>query len=390
MQLKMQWPGVSGQRSVLLFFAAFLVTHHSSLITEVKAEDSFNVKYQHYDDDKSLYYKDTKGTMSDQWLVSIAKTISEKTSLALSYGVDAVSSASWKIDGVTSASRRAGEEDRHNGSIGISRAFETANLSAGVGLSRENNYNSDYIYASISQDFNKKNTTAGLSVSRAWDEIYSTKTGDARDFPKDKDTSTIGLSLTQILTPWTIASIGHEYSIVNGYQAHPEDTVLLSDGSYTDEVHPDSRFRNAGVLRVNQYLPWKGAVHVDYRYYHDSWGINSNTLGLKYYQYLYKDLILRARYRYYSQGASDFYTANPTPDDLYPTIDGKLRDFDSEMYGLKLIYDVTKIANKIGIKAAEKVKLDIKYDRYRQLNGITGGEDGLNANIVQVGLGMEF
>lgn len=360
----------------------------------VGAEDRFSIKYQHYEDDKSIYYKNTDGVKSDRWLVALTRLITEKTSLALNYGVDAISSASWKVDGVTSASRRAGEEDRHSGSLGVNYTIGTANLSAGFGLSRENNYNSDYVYASIGQEINKRNTNVTLAISKAWDDIYSTKVGEPRDFPKGKETSTVGISLAQTLTPWTVAAIGHEYSTVDGYQAHPENVVLLSDASYADELHPDWRYRNASVVRVNQYLPWKGAIHADYRYYHDSWGIDSNTYGLKYYQYIFKDLIMRARYRYYSQGGANFYSETPTPADKYLTIDGKLRDFDSEMYGLKLIYNATKLAQMVGLKTAERVNIDLKYDRYQQVDAITSatgrGESGLKADVVQVGVGMEF
>lgn len=372
-----------------------LFTVHCSLFTaSASAEDRFSIKYQHYEDDKSIYYKNTDGVKSDRWLVALAKSITEKTSLALNYGVDAISSASWKVDSVTSASRRAGEETRYSGGLGLNHTEGTANFSANFGVSRENNYNSNYLSASAAKDYNKRNTTVALAFSKAWDEIYSTKVGDVRNYPKTKDTSTVGLSLAQTLTPWTVAAIGYEYTMAEGYQAHPENVVQLSNLSFTDELHPESRYRNAGVLRVNQYLPWSAAIHADYRYYHDSWDIGSNTVGLKYYQYIYKDLILRARYRYYSQGAADFYSANPTVFDKYPTIDGKLRRFDSEMYGLKFIYDITKLVGKAGIKAAEKVNVDLKYDRYQQADAITSATSrsgiGLKADIVQVGLGMEF
>ena len=296
-----------------LFFTAFMlcISHFAICTDFVGAEDRFSIKYQHYEDDKSIYYKDTKGASSDRWLVAIAKTITEKTSLALNYGVDAISSASWKVDGVTSATRRAGEETRYSGALGVNQIIGKATLSAGVGVSREDNYNSDYIYATIAQDLNKRNSTVALSVSRAWDDIYSTKIGESRAFPRSKDTSTVGLSFTQTITPWTIAAIGHEYTMAEGYQAHPENVVYLTNASYTDEAHPETRYRNASVLRINQYLPWSGAIHADYRYYHDSWGLGSNTIGLKYYQYLYDDLVLRLRGRFYTQGAADFYSKDP-------------------------------------------------------------------------------
>lgn len=397
----MQLRAVDGRQpsifSKITSVAALLFIIHCSPFGGITyAEDNFSIKYQHYEDDKSIYYKDTKGVVSDRWLIAISKTISEKTALALNYGVDAISSASWKIDAVTSASRRAGEETRYSGGLGVNHIIGKATVSAGMGVSREDNYNSDYAYATISQDFNKRNSTVALSTYKAWDGIYSTKIGESRSFPRSKDTSTVGLSFTQTITPWTIATIGHEYTNVDGYQAHPENVVYLSDGSYTDEVHPETRSRNASVLRINQYLPWRGAVHADYRYYHDSWGIGSNTFGLKYYQYLSDDLVLRLRGRVYSQGAADFYSAAPSTSDSYPTIDGKLRKFDSVLYGIKLIYNATNAARKAGIEFGEKINLDLKWDGYQQVDAVTsatrieGASTGLKANIVQVGLGMEF
>lgn len=64
------------------------------------------------------------------------------------------------------------------------------------------------------------------------------------------------------------------------------------------------------------------------------------------------------------------------------------------MYGLKFIYDITKLAGSLGLKAAEKVNIDLKYDRYQQADAITSATSksgsGLKADILQVGLGMEF
>ncbi|MBI4746192.1 MAG: DUF3570 domain-containing protein [Deltaproteobacteria bacterium] len=393
--------GASLRRRIGTVPVIMLLTAYGLVLTgSARAEDRFSVKYQHYEDDKSIYYKDAKGVTSDRWLIAISKAITEKTSLALNYGVDAISSASWKVDGVTSATKRAGEETRYSGGLGLNHTIGTVNYSANLGLSRENNYNSNYLSASVAKDYNKRNTTVALSVSKAWDDIYSTKIGDSRTFPMSKDTSTVGLSFTQALTPWTIAAIGHEYTMAEGYQAHPENVVCLDctsiNRAYTDEVHPETRYRNASVLRINRYLPWRGALHADYRYYHDSWGVGSNTLGLKYYQYLSDDLVLRLRGRFYTQGAADFYFKNPSATDSYPTIDGKLREFDSLMYGVKLIYNATKAAGKAGIKVGEKINLDLKWDVYQQADAITsptkvaGPSTGLKASIVQVGLGMEF
>ena len=64
------------------------------------------------------------------------------------------------------------------------------------------------------------------------------------------------------------------------------------------------------------------------------------------------------------------------------------------MYGVKLIYNATKVARKAGMNVGEKINLDLKWDGYQQADAITSATsrsgDGLKADIVQVGLGMEF
>ena len=358
-------------------------------LLDAYADDSVKIKYQHYEDDKSIYYKDTDGVVSNRLLLSLKKFIRENTSISLDMDVDSVSSASARIDAVTSASQKAGEEDRIDGKAGITHTSGTSIYSAGVGMSRENNYNSDLVYASIGKEFNKRNTNVTFLISETRDEIESVRIGDGRDFPKSKDTSTIGLSLSQTLTPRTVAAIGYEFSSVDGYQAHPENIVNLSDTSeYTNEVHPESRERNATVIRINQYLTWKAALHADYRYYNDSWGVKSDTYGLKYYHYITEDLILRARYRYYSQGKADFYSASSESGTPYPTIDGKLRSFDSTLYGIKIIKDITGLVSGLGLAKVENASFNLKYDRYGQ----SGGDDnyGINADIVQAGVDLGF
>src|SRR3972149_8683521 len=139
MQLRKQWSVVRGRWSAvgsqrgLRLMILTLCTLHFALCIGARAEDRFSIKYQRYEDDKSIYYKDTKGVTSDRWLIAISKAITEKTSLALNYGVDAISSASWKIDAVTSASRRAGEETRYSGGLGINQMVGKTTVSAGGG-----------------------------------------------------------------------------------------------------------------------------------------------------------------------------------------------------------------------------------------------------------------
>ncbi|HTR00167.1 MAG TPA: DUF3570 domain-containing protein, partial [Candidatus Acidoferrum sp.] len=57
-----------------------------------------------------------------------------------------------------------------------------------------------------------------------------------------------------------------------------------------------------------QFVPAAdAALHVNYRYYHDSFGVDSHTLELQWYQNLGKHWQLVPGVRYYAQGAADFF-----------------------------------------------------------------------------------
>ncbi len=88
------------------------------------------------------------------------------------------------------------------------------------------------------------------------------------------------------------------------------------------------------------YLPYRASARLEYRWYDDTWGVNAWNVEAGYVQPLPYGLTLDLSYRYYTQGASDFYS------DLYPrqnsqnflSRDKELSPFSSNTVGVGLTY----------------------------------------------------
>ena len=63
------------------------------------------------------------------------------------------------------------------------------------------------------------------------------------------------------------------------------------------ERHPDHRQRRDVFLRVNQYLPNRSSLKLNYRLYNDDWGVTSHELGSSLSQYVTQGVSARYEYR---------------------------------------------------------------------------------------------
>ncbi len=75
------------------------------------------------------------------------------------------------------------------------------------------------------------------------------------------------------------------------------------------------------------------------RCYADDWGVTSKTYGLRLHQYVSDAVTVRYRYRYYTQGAADFYRAvytDPDGVDGYRTGDYRLGPLAAHLFGAQI------------------------------------------------------
>jgi hypothetical protein len=290
----------------------------------------------------------------------VRKKFAEKYSVSANYYVDMVSSAS--IDVVTTASPY--KEQRTQGSFGFDMLNGKTQYSLSYTNSDENDYTANTASFDLSQDMFGDLTTVSFGYSQGWDEVR--KRGDSA-FSESIDRRNYRLGLSQIVTPQLMLGFNYEVVTDEGYLNNPYRSVRYLDSSsangysYQPEVYPGTRTSNAVALNARYYLKYRAAVHGEYRYYTDTWGIDANMVEVGYTQPWRKQWIFEFDYRWYDQSAADFYS------DLFPRADAQnflardkeLSTFTSHMLSLGATYELPPL----GWKFIERSTVNLFYDR---------------------------
>jgi len=370
----------------LLFLIVFLPLCVSIVNLWAFQEDTVSLKYSYYSDNRSIFFDNTEGITVHSPVLSLVKGITDTLSLHAKGSMDAVSAASRRIDAVTTASPKAELERRFEENVGLTYQFRRlTTFDFGLGYSGENDYLSRYGYFSLAHEMFNKNTTLNLDYSHNNDRIYTTRIGDDRSFPKGRVTDSYTINLAQVLSRTTIAALGYNFINARGYMGASQNVVSLAGGLFADERHPERRHRNAMIFRINQFIrPTRSAFHLTYRYYFDDWDVNSHDMGIKGYQYLTDDLILRLRYRYYRQSEAFFWRDNPVQGQEFTTRDGRLQKMRAHLFGMKVIYDLGKVNGDTPLgEFLKNTEVDLLWDRYYR-------DTGFNYNLFQAGLRVKF
>jgi hypothetical protein len=308
-----------------------------------------------------LYHRyDGGGVTIDGPSLLVRKKFAEKYSVSANYYVDMVSSAS--IDVVTTASPY--KEQRTQGSFGFDMLNGKTQYSLSYTNSDENDYTANTASFDLSQDMFGDLTTVSFGYSQGWDEVR--KRGDGT-FSESIDRRNYRLGLSQIVTPQLMLGFNYEVVTDEGYLNNPYRSVRYLDSSsangysYQPEVYPGTRTSNAIALNARYYLKYRAAVHGEYRYYTDTWGIDANMVEVGYTQPWRKQWIFEFDYRWYDQSAADFYS------DLFPRADAQnflardkeLSTFTSHMLSLGATYELPPL----GWKFIERSTVNLFYDR---------------------------
>ena len=270
----------------------------------VLPEDRMDVLYHRYDGGGM----DIKGPS-----VLVRKSFADKVSVNANYYVDKVSAAS--VDVVTTASPYT--EERIEKSIGLDYLSDKTLYSVGITASDERDYIGRTAFVGVSQDFFGDMTTVSLGYAQGDDEV---RRRDDPDFREDLTRRSYQVGVSQVLTRNLIVGINHELISDQGYLNNPYRSVryLTASGfAYQPEVYPRTRTSEATALRGSYYLPWRAALHGEFRWFEDSWGIDARDWSLTLVQPLSEEWVLELRTRHYRQSAADFYS------DLFPFQDAQ-------------------------------------------------------------------
>ena len=233
----------------------------------------------------------------------------------------------------------------------VNLKLDDVNLGVGGGNSSEWDYISNFFNIDARWDINDKMTTLTAGFGYAADTVWADG-GDQGAIHQqytngqyiggDKNTYQGILGVTQILDKNSLVQVNLTVSNSSGFLSDPYKSVWVNNipdpggvnNFCTQSSHfawqtnlcadhrPVSKTQSAVLVRYTRNFSElnSAALHFDYRFYSDTWDINSHTFEASWYQPLGFDIMLVPHVRYYSQGASFFYQTvyeNPTADGFY-------------------------------------------------------------------------
>ena len=253
-----------------------------------------------------LYHRyDGGGVTIDGPSVLVRKAVASNLSLAANYYVDMVSSAS--IDVITTASPYTEERTQYSLSGDYLRGNTT--ISAGYTNSVESDFDANTYHLAVSQDMFGQLTTLTLSYAYGDDTV---RRSDDPNFFRDNTRQQYGVGVTQILTRNLITALNFEVITDEGFLNNPYRSVRFFDPdsllgySYEQELYPRTRTSTAVGLRAKYHMPYRAALEGQYRFFSDTWDIQSHTAAITYI-HPWRDFTFTAKYRYHDQTGAHFF-----------------------------------------------------------------------------------
>ncbi len=276
----------------------------------------------------------------------VAQTITGASGISAVDGSKTVTESATAIEVMTGASTR---ETRYGVDLGLSYYLDNLTVNISGSRSEEPDYLSHAYHIGMEWQFNKKLNSLTLGFGQNFDEIEP----NTRRLQAQKSDHHVQLGFSQVLSKKSVLRISTHYTYSEGYLSNPYKKVfiqnlgsgLLDSGGFNNvyyEQRPDKRHQCAVSIGYIHYLSTlDSAFHLDYRYYRDSWDIDSHTFEMVYQQPLAKGWMLTPRLRYYSQSQASFYQLfySQAGDDHYYSSDFRLAGFGTLSGGIKLAKD---------------------------------------------------
>ena len=329
----------------------------------------------------------------------VRKSLGDSVSVSAKHYVDTISSASIDVEVILGASTY--EEERVENAFSVDYLNEKTLMSLSYTNSEENDFLANTFSFGISQDMFGDLTT--ISMGYAHGDNLVGKTG-APTFSETSQTDNFNLSIAQVITKNLIMSSALDVTTDSGYLNNPYRKVRYIDTPTTflleNEVYPNTRTSTAIALRARYFLPYRAALHTEFRLFQDSWGIKGNNIEFGYTHPFKEDWIAEAHFRTYAQTQATFYN------DLFPysnaqnflARDKELSTFNNSTIGFGISYEFAKGEGGVIDKASVNLKFDhiqFNYENFRDATqtSFTPGSEPLykfSANIMQIFLSVWF
>jgi hypothetical protein len=394
-----------------LSLAAFALTGVMQEVNAGRVEETYNGDFQYG------HYSESGNRMSvDIFDLGVSAPIGKSMTFTASAVRDVISGASPKYNkkdsngkivqvlsgaSPTNWCHQSICEQRDGVNSNLTYFFDNAALNFGGGFSQEQDYTSRFVNSNLSWDFNKKLTTLNLSGSVAFDVVEpSTFNAGCGSINCYKTSQQYLLGVTQIIDKNSLIQLNMTYGYSEGYLSDPYKQVWFYDGNTLTDIQSDKRphQRNQFAWLAQYVRHFEGlnnaALHADYRFTLDDWGINSHTTELSWHQPIVADWQIIPRFRYYSQDSADFYA---------PVFSGTKANYsayssDYRLAGFGAISGGLKIAKSFSKphKSIEQVKLQAGveyYDHsasYQLGNNNSGDFADFSYYLVNASLNLKF
>lgn len=360
----------------------------SSLPQLVRGEDHVDYRYEDYVEDNDRMTVQTHSAYFEQKLVDSVIAKGELT-------YDGVSGATPTGTVLPTGKIKLSHLEDIRRSISLEFDTKLANhtITPGFAYSKESDYESYGLSLNDSIDFNEKNTTLQFGVSHNFDSVRNTDPNTSQFVWSNKQSTEGFIGVSQLLSPKTIFNAALTYGNDSGYLSDPYRLAAYIPTGFSFQIgvperRPSHRNKEVIYTSLTQYFEKLNAsLEGSYRFYHDSYGVSANTVGLTWHQWLGKHFIVEPAFRAYQQSAANFYTTGftgPFSDALKPggpggmhSSDYRLSEFYSLDYGTKFTYIIT-----------DWVRVTAGYHRYAMygLDGKTPDAMYPKANIYTIGL----
>lgn len=225
------------------------------------------------------------------------------------------------------------EEKRIDFNITPRRYFKHGTAAGTLALSKENDYRSLALGTDGTLDIFNKHTTLIGAVSFSNDTLSPTdsslSTARTAADGRGKQKFSVYEGVSQIINKYSVLQIGIGFDKLSGY---------LSDPYKFEDRRPGKREQYTLAANYRHFYDvWDGAaIHADYRFYRDDWGINSQTLEAQWVQKVALWGInskVSPLIRYYQQTEADFYSLTRDDDESSSAPEFKSSDYRLSSYG---------------------------------------------------------
>ncbi len=292
--------------------------------------------------------------------------------------------AEYLLDAVTSASIGAGAaavtggdflftEFRHESTLRFNSKLKLWNFGGYFRYSTESDWISRSFGVYGSRDLFNRAGTISVSYTGNFDSVNRIYGGRVIPWNSTGDTNLqnlnfLSIGYTHALTPRLLGGVLGEGIYATGPQDNPYRKVING----LDESHPLLRRRGA----VSGFLRWAVprtslVLEPRYRLSGDDWGVVSHGLDLRAHIRFLKRIVLRARYRYYTQSGAYFWLpdGNYGPTAVYRTGDPKMTKFHSHTPGIELTFELDGLANRVpGLHFLRGAWISATYNHIFQTN----------------------